>query len=208
MATASKRCTPEAKYKLPFGEHKGKELCEVSPDYLRWLVSQEWVQPVTRDLLERYISTQPATAPAATPVAESLLDRMPPADLEAEKCLLGSLLIRPQLLPEIRKIIMPEDFHSDINRIIFQHMHGAFDVLLLRYRLRRAGKLEEVGDAYLADCVRFVPTAINAEEYAKIVLEKSQLRKLIRTATWLLQECYREERDASAIAAEAARLIT
>jgi replicative DNA helicase len=138
------------------------------------------------------------------------LDRPPPYDLEAETCVLGSVLIRPEMIDAVRRIIGPPDFHSDANQRVFGHLlalhdegkHG--DVTLLRSRLKQAGDFDDVGgDAYLIELKRAVPTATNAEQYAGIVRQKSLLRQAIRAALIALRDAYSPDGESLRIAAVA-----
>jgi replicative DNA helicase len=136
------------------------------------------------------------SAPARKDASE-ILDRMPPANIEAEMCVLGSLLIVPEMCDEVALILRPDDFYADANQRIYRQMLALheegkrLDPLLLRDRLKQAGDFENVGgDAYLADLARAVPTAANAENYAHIVQEKSVLRRIIFASTQVLQEAY------------------
>jgi replicative DNA helicase len=130
-------------------------------------------------------------------VTSEILDRLPPQDLEAEMCVLGSLLIVPEMCDEVALILRPDDFYSDANQRIYRqilalHEEGKrLDALLLRDRLKQAGDFDDVGgDAYLAEIARAVPTAANAEHYARIVEDKSTLRNVIRASTEILKEAY------------------
>lgn len=90
------------------------------------------------------------------PLDVELLDRMPPADLDAEVAVLGSILLRADCLDDATLLIRPEDFCDDANGRLFEHlqaMHnagGKIDVTLLVDRLRTAGDFETIGGtAYL-----------------------------------------------------------
>lgn len=127
-----------------------------------------------------------------------LLDRTPPHDLDAERGVIGSILLDPPRFDEVRDLLRPDDFHSDANRRIFGHFlnmrngdGGAIDATLLLDRLGTAGDLEHVGGvAYLAEVVHSVPHAANATHYAKIVREKAERRRVIHAAIELAQAAY------------------
>src|SRR5262245_34126033 len=117
-----------------------------------------------------------------------ILDRQPPANLEAERGVLGSILLLPTVCDDVALVLRPEDFYDDANRTIFTHMlemHDAgrkIDTTLLVERLRGTGSYETVGGAaYLAEVLQSVPTAANAVYYAQIVKDKSTLRGLINS---------------------------
>ncbi len=125
------------------------------------------------------------------------IDRQLPRNLEAEKAVLGSILLLPEVFDEVALIIRPNDFYDDANQILFQHllqMHDAgiqIDPMLLVERLRSADQYEKIGGAaYLAEIGGQVPTAAHAEYYARIVAEKAVLRKLIHASTDILKDAY------------------
>lgn len=118
--------------------------------------------------------------------AESLFDRAPPQELDAEKCVLGSILISPDVIDEVALVVRPRDFylsaHSQIyaTLLLIANEGKRADHVLLHNRLKRAGLVEEIGGvAYLAEIADSVPTASNARHYAQIVRDASVLRSLI-----------------------------
>lgn len=125
------------------------------------------------------------------------LERQLPRSLDAEKAVLGSILLLPEVFDEVALILRPHDFYDDANKCIFEQimrMHDGgqqIDLMLLVERLRSAGQFESVGGAaYLAELGGQVPTAAHAEYYAKIVSDKSVLRSLIHAGTDILKEAY------------------
>jgi len=126
-----------------------------------------------------------------------ILDRLPPQNLDAEKGVLGSLLLDPMLCDDVLLVLRPSDFYSDANQKLFRHiveMHAdglAIDVTLLVERLRAAGELEAVGGlAYLAEVAQSVGVAAHAVRYAEIVRAKATLRSLIHASTEILRDAY------------------
>jgi replicative DNA helicase len=117
--------------------------------------------------------------------------------MDAEKAVLGSLLIDSDFLPEVSNILRPADFYADAHRKIFETMLAMdvagqpLDGLTLVERIRQDGNLEAVGDvAYIADVAQSVPVAEHAEYYSRIVREKSILRGIIHATTKTLQDAY------------------
>src|SRR5688500_12546479 len=109
-------------------------------------------------------------------VNSEILDRLPPQNLDAEKSVLGSLLLVPTLCDEVSLILRVEDFYSDANQKIYRHMldmhnsGGRIDQLLLIERLKKAGDLDVVGGMpYMVEIVQSAPVASHATYYAKIV---------------------------------------
>lgn len=134
--------------------------------------------------------------------SEQPFGRQLPKNLEAERAVLGSILLLPEVFDEVALIIRPNDFYDDANRIIYEHllqMHDGgqqIDPMLLVERLNNAEQYETVGGAaYLAEIGRQVPTAAHAEYYAKIVSDKSVLRSLIHTGTDILHDAYEPSAD-------------
>lgn len=138
-----------------------------------------------------------AARPAKRPVADDLLDRLPPQAVDVERAVLGSLLLLPEVSDEVALILRPDDFYDDANARIYRHfmaMHDAgqqVDIMLLIQRLKDAGEYEAIGGApYLAEIGESVHTAAYAEHYAKIVREKALLRSLIHASTDILKDAY------------------
>ena len=130
-------------------------------------------------------------------VSSEILDRMPPQNLDAEKGVLGSVLLNPHMCDDVALLLRPEDFYADAHQKLFAHvlaMHdagGRIDTTLLAERLRQAGDLEAAGGtAYLAEVLHSVPVAAHAVYYAKIVRDKAVLRDLIHASTEILRDAY------------------
>ena len=143
-----------------------------------------------------------------------ILDRQPPCNLEAERGVLGSILLLPLVCDDVALVVRPEDFYDDANRLLYTHlreMHDTgrrIDTTLLVERLKAAGQFELVGGAaYLADVLQSVPTAANATHYAEIVKNKSTLRALIHSSTEILRDAYDESQEAREMLAKAEQKI-
>jgi replicative DNA helicase len=137
------------------------------------------------------------TSHARQAAASELLDRLPPQNTEAERAVLGSILINPMMCDEVALILRADDFYADQNRILFKHMllmHDEgrrIDMTLLVEGLRAAGEFETIGGgAYLGEIAHAVPVAAHAVDYAEIVRDKAQLRRLIHTMTQVLRDAY------------------
>ncbi len=130
-------------------------------------------------------------------ISSEILDRLPPQNLDAEKGVLGSVLLNPNMLDEVALVVRPDDFYADQHRKLFFHMlsmhdgGGRIDSTLLVERLRQAGDLEAVGGpAYVAEVLQSVPVAAHAVYYARIVRDKAMLRDLIHAGTEVLRDAY------------------
>lgn len=131
------------------------------------------------------------------PVTSEILDRQPPINLEAERGVLGSILLSPNACDDVTPIVKPVDFYDDANRKIFETVSGMHaegvrvDSTLLVERLRTACLFEAIGGmAYLAQLVKSVPNASHAVYYANIVREKAATRALIDASTETLRDSY------------------
>ena len=132
----------------------------------------------------------------------NLLDREQPFDLEAEVCVLGSLMLFPDACDDIVQVLRHDDFFDEANGILFKQimeMHGSgkkIDIVLLRERLVSSGDLETVGGAArLAEIFTSVPNAAHVSYYAGIVRSKATSRKLIASCSKLMNEAYSPEND-------------
>jgi replicative DNA helicase len=142
------------------------------------------------------------------------MDRALPHNLEAEKCVLGSILINEQAFNQAAEVIDAQDFFRDAHRRIFEKMIALtdrsepVDFVTLKDELVRAGELDEVGGpAYISSLADGVPRSANVEYYAKIVKEKATLRRLIQSANDVLVRAYDAEQDADDLLDEAERAI-
>ena len=133
-------------------------------------------------------------------------ERTLPHNLEAEKSVLGAILIHNDAFNHAAEVIDARDFFRDAHRRIFDKMISlserseAIDLVTLKEELRRSGELDEVGGpAYIASLADGVPRTANVEHYARIVKEKATLRNLIHSANRILADAYQAEEDADLI---------
>ena len=140
--------------------------------------------------------------------------RIPPQDIEAERALLGSIMLTPQSLYDVVDIITVETFYVERHRIIWKTMMELFgkndpiDILSLSSRLRERNLLESVGgSSYLAELSGLVPAATHVEHYAKIVQKKHVLRNLIEKAQTLAELGYQEASDLETILDKAEKSV-
>ena len=137
------------------------------------------------------------TSARTTKVNSEILDRLPPHNLDAERGVLGSVMLDPNLCDEVVMILRPDDFYADAHRRLFQQivaMHDEgkrIDITLIVERLTQAGELEAVGGmAYVAEVIQSVAVAAHAVYYAEIVRNKAVLRSLIHASTSILRDAY------------------
>ncbi len=127
-------------------------------------------------------------------------ERIPPQNLEAEQAVLGAMLIENDAIAKVAEILNSDDFYREAHRVIFAAMlsiaekHEAVDLVTVTDALRTLGKLDDVGGiAYVTGLANAVPTAANVVDHAKIVEEKSTLRKMIGAATEIAASGYEQE---------------
>ena len=140
----------------------------------------------------------------ATPT--QALERQLPQNTEAERSILGAILLDNNALNGAIEKLKPEDFFHDHHRRIYQQMitlgeaQQAIDLVTLTDQLQRQGELESSGGhAYIAQLMDGVPHVSNVEHYTRIVKEKSLLRALIHATHAIQQQAMEGEEDADAI---------
>ena len=136
-------------------------------------------------------------APAKQTLSSEILDRQPPCSLEAERAVLGSILLLPEVCDDVALVIRTEDFYHDAHQKVYKHilaMHDEgrqVDHMLLIERLKQSGEFEAIGGAaFIAEIAQAVPTSAHAQYYAEIVRNKSILRSLIHASTDILRDAY------------------
>ncbi|HRH23311.1 MAG TPA: replicative DNA helicase [Candidatus Magasanikbacteria bacterium] len=130
------------------------------------------------------------------------LEKIPPQNLEAEKSLLGSILIDKEAIIKIADLIDVDDFYKTGHSMIFEAIQELYsksepiDVLTLSNRLHEKGQLEQIGGrSYLVELSNSVPTASHIAEYANIIRRKSTLRKLLHSAHEISKLGYKEDAE-------------
>jgi replicative DNA helicase len=146
--------------------------------------------------------------------AVATAERTLPHNLEAERSVLGAILVHNDAFNLAAQVIDSRDFYRDAHRRIFDRMvalnerHDAIDFVTLKEELARAGELDEVGGpAYVASLADGVPRATNVEYYARIVKEKSTLRNLIYAASKIVSNAYEADQESDLILDEAESAI-
>ena len=147
-------------------------------------------------------------------MADPAIDRPLPHNLEAERAVLGAILLNAEAIHQAVEFIKDTDFFRDAHRRIFEKMLGlmergqAIDFITIKDELARSGELDQVGGpAYVASLVDGLPHGVNVGDYARIVKQKSTLRSLIQSANRVLSSAYHAEEDAAVILDEAEREI-
>ncbi len=128
--------------------------------------------------------------------------RIPPQNLDAEMALLGSIMLRPEVLYDISEIVSPDSFYSEKHKVIFDTMmellakRSPIDLLSISSKLTEKGWLDQIGgNTYLTEVVNSVPSSSNAEYYALIVQKKYMMRRLIEASDHISQIAYDEAKE-------------
>ncbi|MFM2357703.1 MAG: hypothetical protein RJA61_440 [Candidatus Parcubacteria bacterium] len=128
--------------------------------------------------------------------------RIPPQNNEAEKALLGSIMLRPEAIYDIMDVVNANAFYVDKHRKTFETMMELFgkstpiDLLSLSSRLKEKNLLETLGgNSYLTELVNTVPSAANIKHYAEIVQKKYLMRKIIEASEKISQLGFNEGAD-------------
>lgn len=132
--------------------------------------------------------------------------RMPPQNIEAERSILGAVLLDKDAIIKILDLLRPEDFYDNRHGAIFQAMTVLFekrmpvDIVTLSEILESANQIEMVGgSSYLAEIVNNTPSASNIVHYAQIVRDKAMLRRLISAGSEILELGFDEEEDIASV---------
>jgi replicative DNA helicase len=137
-----------------------------------------------------------------------------PHSTEAEMSVLGSMMLDPDAVEKVTEMLQPDDFYHPAHQILYRAMSSmrernqAIDLLTVQEELRRLGQLEEVGGVpALVNLLESVPTAANAEHYARIVKEKSTLRRLLRAAYEIIRLVEEPELEVQQIVDQAEQAV-
>lgn len=135
-------------------------------------------------------------------MADPLKGRVPPQNIDAERALLGSIMLKSESMYDAIDIISPESFYVEKHRTIFRAMldllagSNPIDLLSVGNRLKEVNELERVGgNSYLGELVGSVPSSANLKYYAEIVQKKSMMRNLIEAAADISELGYDESQD-------------
>jgi replicative DNA helicase len=140
--------------------------------------------------------------------------KLPPQNIDAERCVLGSMLIDNESIHKVVEVLTADGFYREAHRKVFNAVIALYqrnepaDLITVMTELRSKGELEEVGGAaYLSSIVDDIPTSANAASYARIVREKSMRRMLIEGATEIAERGYQEEGNVDEFVDQAEKII-
>src|SRR5829696_1530515 len=140
--------------------------------------------------------------------------RVPPHDLDAERAVIGAMLVSETAVAAVAERLAAEDFYSEVHRIIYGAMMRLYsrgepiDQLTLTNELRSVNEFERIGGRpYVFQIVESVPTAANAGRYADIVRGKALLRAIIDVGSRITEDAFREPEDVSKALDSAEQLV-
>jgi len=150
----------------------------------------------------------------AKPMVQDLISDALPHSEEAERSVLGAILLDNQQFERAREILTSAAFYSPRNQQIFDVLQElinsgtALDIVTVKSELERAGLLQETGGpAYLAELLEGVPRSANVEHYARIVKEKGMLRELIRCTQGILASALQAKESTEQLLDDAEKAI-
>jgi replicative DNA helicase len=137
---------------------------------------------------------------SSTAASEAL--KVPPHDLEAERSVLGAILIDAGAINLVAEFLKPEHFYEPAHQLIFSAMLTLFekqqpiDIVTVVDQLKLTGNLKKIGGkAYLSDLINTVPTSANIEKYGQIVKDHYTKRKLIEVSSRTVERAFEEQTE-------------
>jgi len=153
---------------------------------------------------------------ASTPKkSEQILGKQLPANVQAERAILGTLLLNDEQINQVIELLGPDDFYSPAHKVLFEAMrslvqeHKRVDLIALQDHLEKMDHLQAVGGiVYLIALQEEIPSLGMLMQHAQIVKDKAILRSLINSATSIITNCYsQDEKSISAVLDEAENTI-
>lgn len=143
-----------------------------------------------------------------------LIDKSPPKAIDAERAVLGAMLIEREAQAKALELLDESAFYQPAHQHIFRiiaHLFSegaAVDVVTVGEALKNQRVLQEIGgSSYLTDLTNLLPTAANVDHYARIVKEKAILRQLISVATKIVSSAFAQQEDVAGLLDEAEQAI-
>jgi replicative DNA helicase len=141
-------------------------------------------------------------------------DRLPPFSIEAEKCLVASMMLDKECIGQVVQIVDRDAFYQADHQILWDllvklyEQNRSIDAVLVREELLKRQLLDEIGGvAYLGEILNCVPSSAHATHYAGIVREKALLRQLISASNEILRDAYAPHEQAELILDKAEKRI-
>jgi replicative DNA helicase len=143
-----------------------------------------------------------------------ITERGLPQSLDAERSVLGAIILENEAIYQILDVLKSEDFYAENHRVLYERLtemisgSRAVDLVTLREELARTGELDQIGGiAYIATLIDTLPTSRNVLHYGQIIKEKAVLRRLIRAGYDIIESSYRQEDETGEILNNAERSI-
>lgn len=140
--------------------------------------------------------------------------KVPPQNVEAERAVLGGMLIDKEAVYKVADIVKSDDFYRPENRLVYEGMMELFesrnpiDLVTLNDRLSKNKTLKKIGGAtYIAELANSVNSSAYIAKHAKIIADKSSLRRLISAATKMIEEGYDDSGEPANIIDGAQRML-
>jgi replicative DNA helicase len=137
---------------------------------------------------------------ARKPSVEGILGKTLPAHTDAERAVLGALLLNDEYINTISEVIVADDFYNPAHKIIYQAIidlgqkHKRIDIVTLQNELTKQNQLDAIGGIiYLLTLQEDIPSVGLIVQHANIVKEKSVLRQLINSAATIITNCYTQD---------------
>ena len=152
---------------------------------------------------------------AKKPSVEGILGKTLPAHTDAERAVLGALLLNDEYINTISEVIVADDFYNPAHKIIYQAIidlgqkHKRIDIVTLQNELTKQNQLDAIGGViYLLTLQEDIPSVGLIVQHANIVKEKSVLRQLINSAATIITNCYtQDDSGIDAVLDEAEKVI-
>lgn len=144
-----------------------------------------------------------------------MINRIPPSNVDAERAVLGAMMTKRDVIPEVNQIIKADDFYRKDNRLMYETLLELVnageptDLITVTEALRKAKRLDDVGGVMFVTALanNTVVTAANVLTHAKMVRETAQLRRLIDVAAEVTDLAYENTEDVTGIMDKAEQLI-
>ncbi|MFT7328240.1 MAG: replicative DNA helicase [Crocinitomicaceae bacterium] len=140
--------------------------------------------------------------------------RIPPQNIDAERALLGSIMLRPVALNDVLDTVVEEDFYVQKHKVIFRIMSDLsrvgdpIDLVSVSEKMKSLNLVDQIGGlSYLNELANTVPSSTNVEYYAKTVANKSTLRKLIGAGDYVSELGFKEQEEMDVILDDAEKKI-
>jgi len=140
--------------------------------------------------------------------------RLPPQDIDAEKSVLGALMLEPNAIIKVADVLLSKDFYKPEHQTIFQAILELFekskpiDILSVTSRLKEKKQLKDVGgSSYLTELINSVPTTAHINHYADLIKKKSIFRGLITASSEINEKAFVADQEADEFLDEVERKI-